>query len=171
MRTSIGVVMCAAALVSGCGTVSGQAEPENPTASDPAFDPCEDIPDEAIRGIGMDPATEARDILGVHQPGAHICQWSNATNSIAVLSTNYTLDDVRRNPDNEAMTEIEVGGRRALVYRVSWDSPERTCDIAFPSGAGTVSITASEAGSGPVRQDPCLAVRQSTEALLAFIPE
>ncbi len=171
MRTTIGVLLCAAALVSGCGTVSGQAEAEDPTASDPAFDPCEDIPDEAVRGIGMDPATEARDILGVHQPGAHICQWSNATHSVAVLSTNYTLDDVRRNPDNEKMTEIEIGGRPALEYRVSWDSPERTCDIAFPSGAGTVSITATEAGTGPVVQDPCRVTRQSAGALLPFIPE
>lgn len=53
----VGVLVCAGVLIASCGTVGGQAEPENPTSSDPVFDPCDDISDDVIRSIGSDPAT------------------------------------------------------------------------------------------------------------------
>lgn len=177
MSTSVAGVRCAAvvcavtvgsaALVAGCGTVEGAAVPKNPTASEPAFDPCDDIPDEAIRAIGMDPATEARDILGVHQPGWNICGWNNATHSVAVFSSNYSIEDVRRNPSNEEFADLMVRDRSAVQYRTA--GYPSVCDIAVPSVVGSVLVTASsirELSEG----DPCEVARRTTDRLLAFLP-
>ncbi len=172
MRTSIGVLLCAAALVSGCGTVSGQAEPENPTASDPAFDPCEDIPDEALREVGMDPATESRDILGVHQPGWRICGWNSTTRDyLTVYSTSRSLDDVRRNPDFTGFEAVVVGGRDGMSFREVGDTQAAVCDVATAVAGKAVMFSLEATAPAPPGRDVCADVRELTARLLPHIPE
>ncbi|WP_137876251.1 DUF3558 domain-containing protein [Rhodococcus sp. Q] len=156
MRTTIGVMLCAAALVSGCGTVSGQAEPENPTASDPAFDPCEDIPDEVIVELGMDPATEGRDILGVHQPGWNICGWNDDSVAMTAYSARLPLSDVRLNTDYQDFQDIALDGQPALMFH-SVEPISVRCYVATGSHDGLLMVAFSvrNADDG----DPCVRAR------------
>ncbi|CRK50453.1 conserved exported hypothetical protein [Rhodococcus sp. RD6.2] len=165
MRTTIGVMLFAAALVSGCGTVSGQAEAEDPTASDPAFDPCEDIPDEALREVGMDPATEGRDILGVHQPGWNLCGWGGESVTLSAYASNYTLDDVRRHPDYVGFEEIELDGSAGLTFRHRAFAEGEICYAAVERPAGLLMVAASMiTGSDP---NVC---RFAEDAVVRFMP-
>lgn len=163
--------LCAAALLAGCAAVEGRAEPENATATEPSFNPCDDIPDDAIRAIGMDPATESRDIFGVHQPGWNICGWNNSTHFIAVFTTNYTIGDIRRNSAYEGLSDGAVGGRAVVQYHDSTDRAGTTCDLATVSGSGTVIFSVSESGEEPPAHGPCTAVRAMATALMPFVPE
>ncbi|MFD4468311.1 DUF3558 domain-containing protein [Rhodococcus sp. NPDC058505] len=169
----MGILLFAAAAVAvaGCGTVSGEAGPEQPTASNPAFDPCDDIPDDAIRAVGMDPATESRDILGVHQPGWNLCGWNNATHFLSVLATNYSIEDVRRNADYESFSDSTIGERSVVQYHDATDRAGTDCDLATASAGGAVVISVSESGERPADQQPCSVVWEAATTLLPFVPE
>ncbi|MFD4292885.1 DUF3558 domain-containing protein [Rhodococcus sp. NPDC058505] len=163
----------AAALLAGCGPgpVSGDAEAAGVAAGEPVFSPCDDIPDEVLRGIGVDPATESRDILGVKQPGWNICKWMGGGPALSVFATTYTLDDIRAKDGNGEFADIEIGGRPAFTYRVDSDLDRRDCDVAVESAEGAVLVSVANVGVDPVAEDPCAtAVRRAT-GLMAYIPE
>lgn len=164
MRTTIGVMLCAAALVAGCGTVSGQAESENPTASDPAFDPCEGIPDGALRDAGVDPASETRDILGVHQPGWNLCWWRGDAMMLSAYSSNYTFDDVRRHPDYVDFQDIELGGRPGMSFRYREFTGGEDCYAAIATPSGLFMLSAEIDDSD---LDACTAAES---AIVRFLP-
>lgn len=169
--TTIGALLCAATLTAGCSTVDGRAEPEDPTASDPAFDPCDDIPDDAIRAIGMDPATESRDILGVHQPGWNLCGWNNSTHFVAVFSTKYTLDDIAQNASYEAFEPVSWGDREGLRFRNRGDVRNSDCYVAAKSGAGAVMLSVSVSGVETTADLPCVLLDSAAATLLVHVPE
>lgn len=160
-------------LVAGCGsgTVSGNADPEGTAAGEPVFSPCDDIPDEAVRSLGMDPATESRDIFGVEQPGWKICEWHGTGPYLTVFSTTYTLDDVRANDSYTQFSDVEVGGRDGLTYHKISESDGRTCELALPSGEGAVLLSVAYLGVDPVTEDPCSIVGRAARQFVEFIPD
>ncbi len=168
-KVVVGVMVCAAGLASGCGTVAGEAKPYDPTASQPVFNPCDDLSDDAVRAVGMDPATEARDILGVQQPGWNICEWDGPAYALGVAATNFTLDDVRRNPEFKGFEQVELPGRDAIQFRSATGVNDDRCYVATPSGSGTVLISATLPVGRP--GDPCALALDGTRALLTYLPE
>ncbi|CAM2814877.1 DUF3558 domain-containing protein [Prescottella defluvii] len=171
MRIALGVV-CSAVMLAGCGgAVAGEAAPTERAAGDPVFSPCDDIPDEAIRAIGMDPATEARDIMDVHQPGWNICGWNNSTHFLSVFATTYTLDDIRGNDRYTDFSDLEIDHREMIKYRDRTDTEGGICDVATRSGSGAVMISISEAVLARVPDDPCTLVVEMAGLLVPHIPE
>ncbi|MFD4180353.1 DUF3558 domain-containing protein [Rhodococcus sp. NPDC058514] len=166
-------VVCGAVVLAGCGSesVSGQAAPEGSAAGEPVFSPCDDLPDDAIRAVGMDPATESRDILGVHQPGWNLCRWNNSTHFLRVYSSTFTLDDVRRNDDFEEFAPVDLGGREAVTFRDVADRERLWCDVATTSAGGAVMVSISESGPDPAVEEPCAVALQTARTLLPHIPE
>jgi hypothetical protein len=167
MRTSIGVMLCAAALIAGCGTVSGEAKPEDPAASEPAFDPCDDIPDEAILDMGMDPATEGRDILGVHQPGWNLCGWNDDSVAMTVFSARRPLADVRLNGDYQDFQDIDLNGQPALVFH-SLEPISLRCYVATGTGSDGGLLMVTFSVSGVEDGDPCVRARDAASMFLPF---
>ncbi|WP_430331839.1 DUF3558 domain-containing protein [Rhodococcus sp. ACT016] len=159
-------------LLAGCGSgdVSGEAAPEGSTAGEPVFSPCDDIPDEALRSAGVDPATASRDIMGVEQPGWKICKWRGNGPFLTVFATTYTLDDVRANQKNTEFTPVDLGGRDAFQYREVTDRERKSCDVAVASGQGAVLVSISDLGGGPRVEDPCALAAQTTRVLAPYIP-
>ncbi|MGW6695861.1 DUF3558 domain-containing protein [Rhodococcus sp. NPDC054953] len=158
--------------VAGCGTVSGEAGPEQPTASNPAFDPCDDIPDDAIRAVGMDPATESRDILGVHQPGWNICGWNNDESEfLTVYATGRTLDEIRRNPDFVDFRSVDLDGRPALSFRDVNDVQQTRCDVATVVAGTSAMFSLSIAAPGAHVGDVCGEVLGLVKGLLPHLPK
>ncbi|CRK50451.1 conserved exported hypothetical protein [Rhodococcus sp. RD6.2] len=168
-KAVVGVMVCAAALASGCGTVAGEAKPQDPTASQPEFNPCDDLSDDAVRAAGMDPATEAREILGVQQPGWSICEWDGPSYALGVAATNYSLGDVRRNPEFKGFEPVEVPGRSAIRFGSASGGSDDRCYVATPSGSGTVLISATLPVGRP--GDPCALALDGTRVLLPYLPE
>lgn len=167
--TTIGALLCAATLTAGCSTVDGRAEPEDPTASDPAFDPCDDIPDDAIRAIGMDPATESRDILGVHQPGWNLCGWNNSTRFLTVYATNRGLDEIRASPDYEGVTPVDLLDRDGFSFHDANSSQSR-CDIATTVRGGTAMFSLSVSSPVTDTGDVCAEALNVARRLLPALP-
>ncbi|MGW5075774.1 DUF3558 domain-containing protein [Rhodococcus sp. NPDC004095] len=173
MRVGVAVGMaCAALVVAGCGSgsVSGHAGAEGAATGEPAFSPCDDIPDDALRGVGVDPATESPEILGVKQPGWNICKWMGDGPALSVFSTTYTLDDVRAKEGNIEFSDVVVGGRSAFTYRLESDRGRRDCDVALASDGGAVLISVANLGVDPITEDPCAVAVRRAESLIEYIP-
>lgn len=167
MKAVTGALLCAAALVTGCGTVSGEAQPEATASAEPAFDPCDDIPDDAIRAVGLDPATESRDILGVHQPGWNVCAWNSSRVTLSVYTGRGELDTVRSNPDFVAFEEVDVNGQPGLAYRhAAYENGERCyASTSSVDGLLTVAVTVISADDG----DPCARAHEAATVFLPFV--
>ncbi|WP_433611679.1 DUF3558 domain-containing protein [Prescottella agglutinans] len=159
-------------LLAGCGSgdVEGNAAPADGAATGPAFSPCDDVPDEAVRELGMDPATESRDIYDVQQPGWKICEWHGPGPYLTVFSTTYTLDDVRANSRYTDFEDVEVGGRSGISYRTASDGDGRSCEVAVPSGDGAVLVSVAYLGVDPVVEDPCAISGRAMQNLIRYIP-
>ncbi|MFD1811776.1 DUF3558 domain-containing protein [Rhodococcus gannanensis] len=171
IRLAAGVV-CAAALVAGCGnaTVEGEAQ-SAPEATDPVFSPCDDIPDEAVAALGMDPASESRDILGVSTPGWKGCVWRHDSRShfLRIEATVHPLSEVRENPVFGEFEDVEVGDREGVQFRMVADKGRTGCYVAVESDGGAVLIAVREGRTVP--DDPCGIARAATLGLLSWIPE
>ncbi|MFE3289428.1 DUF3558 domain-containing protein [Rhodococcus sp. NPDC059234] len=169
----IGVVG-AGLLLAGCGSgeTDGKADAAG-AAGEPVFSPCDDIPDDAVTAIGVDPATQSRDILGVKQPGWNICGWSGQRYSVSVFATNYKLQDVRSNSKNEEFADVVLGGRVGVQYRDVADSSRENCDVAVESGGGAVLVSVGFHVLTKPRdaQEPCDVAVQTARTLLPVIPE
>lgn len=153
--------MAGVALVGGC-TPSTDGDPKPTTTTKVAqadlWDPCT-IPADALTRTGLDPATASRDIAGVKQEGWKICGWKATWYYISVFSTNYTLDDVKRNPRNTEFTNVFVGPRAAVLYREKSDTKRSDCDVAFGIAQGAVLVNMQTFGSVDTpRDDPCAVV-------------
>lgn len=133
---------CVALSLAGCtnGTVDGRSEPAGVASGEPAFSPCDDIPDDTLRGLGLDPETEERDILGVRQPGWKVCSWQADRYSVSVLATTHTIDDLRAFGENRDFVDVEIGGRTGTLYRKVADREGKRCDVAIPTPGGVVLL-------------------------------
>lgn len=171
---AVGLIGAGLALAGcGSGTVSGTADPEAVASGEPAFSPCDDIPDDVVRAQYVDLSTEERDIMGVKQPGWNVCGWSGPRYSLTVYATNKTMDDVRSNGKNEDFAPVELGDRAGVTYREIADTDRESCDVAMVSGAGTVLVSVGFHVLTPPRdvQEPCEIAIQSARALVPHIPQ
>ncbi|MCA1008188.1 DUF3558 domain-containing protein [Rhodococcus hoagii] len=173
MRVTVAIVLIGAGLLlAGCGsgTVPGDAGAEGTAVGEAAFSPCEDIPDQVLIDLGLDPATESPEIMGIKQPGWKICKWQGAGPALGVAATNYTLGDVRENARNTEFNEIEVSGRKGLTYRETTDRERRSCDVALATGGGVAIISVTYLGVDPVVEDPCLVAVRRADNIAQYIP-
>lgn len=165
---------CGAAVMAGCGseTVAGEAVVARPTSglSEPVFSPCDDIPDEVLRGVGLDPATESRDILGVNQPGWNICKWIGSGYSQTVFATTYSMADVRANPRYTDFQQQEVGDREAYSFREVADASRERCDVAIETSDGAVLMRASISVANPTEENPCDIALRAARAYEPVVP-
>lgn len=110
----------------------------------PLFDPCAEIPIEAVRE-GAGPEARLDDELGQREPGQLTsCGWSTTEVLVSVLATwkshrDYMADEtVILDP-----MPVEVGGRSATRLRTRADASERYCRLLFFTARGTVVTTAA----------------------------
>ncbi|ORL74646.1 DUF3558 domain-containing protein [Prescottella equi] len=162
-------------LLAGCGSgsVSGEAEPAGAAGGEPVFSPCDDIPDDVIQGLGVDPASEEREIMDVKQPGWNICGWRGQDFHLSVFATTHTLDQARANDQYEEFSQIQLNDRRGMTYREKADVDRERCDVAVESGGGVVLVSAGFFGSTkPMNSyEACDVAVQAARALTPYIPE
>ena len=174
VAAAIGLVG-AGLLVAGCGavSVSGNADAEGTASGEPVFSPCDDIPDDVLQSVGVDPTTESRDIMGVEQPGWKICGWRAPDYSLMVFATTHDLDAVRSNDRNEDFLPIELDGRPAFSYREVADTNRESCDVAFASSGGAVLVSVGfHVLTPPINaSQPCEVAVHSARAIGEYVPD
>ncbi|WP_238841310.1 DUF3558 domain-containing protein [Prescottella equi] len=159
-------------LLAGCGsgTVSGDADAQGTAAGEPVFSPCDDIPDQVLVELGLDPATESRDILGVSQPGWKLCRWDGKGYILTVFSTTRSLEEVRENSRNTDFREQFVGGREAFSYHERADTRQASCDVAVKSRDGAAIVRVTLSVVDPAAADRCQLAVDSMNTLESGIP-
>lgn len=173
-RVGLGVAVAVlAALVAGCTSISVEGSPAVEGASKNKnaglFEPC-DIPDDAIRAAGVDPAKEYADFFGVQHTGWEACQWTGSWYYLTVLSTTHSFDDVKQNPNNIELQAATIPGRDAVTYRDVGDKKREICDVAFSSDGGAVIVRAGKKGSKPAEEDPCVMAVRGAVSLNDVLP-
>lgn len=165
-------VVLAAGLVlvtAGCDSSSGnEATPTKEPVK--LFVPCDGISDDAVRAAGADPATEQKDIAGVHQTGFEICSWRAPWYFVNVYSTVNTVGEVQNNPDNARFRDVDVSGRKAIEYHKVTDQRVEGCELAFEAKQGAILVTVDKMSTQPNPEDPCVTVARAAGAILADLP-
>ncbi|WP_225726762.1 MULTISPECIES: DUF3558 domain-containing protein [unclassified Nocardia] len=142
-------------LTSGCGPdKQGQPTPTtvNTSAATAAlWDPCTQISDGTLQGLGVVPSTRKSDVAGVAEPGWKVCAWHDSTSdwnySLGVWSTIHTVEEFKKKPDNVDFASISVGGREGFRFHTVTDTAKADCDLVFPSSQGAFQITVLSATS------------------------
>ena len=193
-RKAIGAALVAVGVVlSGCGTADGDdtttttpttsvAEQSNspwdlPLEQRPAlFDPCAEIPDEAVaEGFG-EPVQRTERYVN-HKPGELMsCGWETmtATEDISILSTWKSRDDYIA---DRTMTveENKVNGRPGMKGLDNIDTSERGCVQLFFTERGTVWLAINLHSSfrefrGERFADACKALEQVIPPIMTHYP-
>lgn len=161
MKRAVAAAVAMGLVLAGCGSGaggSGEGVTTTSTAAEksgnpwampaserpPLFDPCAEIPIEAVRE-GAGPEARPDDELGQREPGQLTsCGWSTSEVLVSVLATwkshrDYMADEtVMLDP-----TPVKVGGRTATRLRTRSDTSQRYCRLLFFTERGTVVTTAA----------------------------
>ncbi|MEU2035113.1 DUF3558 domain-containing protein [Nocardia amamiensis] len=174
MRPITGAVLAAGLLVAGlaltgCDSADGDPQPTTTTAAAALFNPCTGIPDDALRGAGVDPATEETGIGGVQQAGWEICAWKGSRYSISIYSTSKLPAEIANKPGNTGQRDATIAGRTGTEFRSQgWD---RQCNIVFPAEQGVVQLQVLGRLSETNPEDPCATLSRVGEAVVPSLPK
>ena len=188
----MGAVLVAAAMVlAGCTTDDGVDQVStttNPSATEqpgnpwdlpleqrpPLFDPCEEIPIEAVEagvGSGVEPDPELR----IHQPGELMsCAWMNNEVIFAVLST-WKSRSSYLSDSSFIASDAEVENRVGLRLIGHADMGAHACQQLFFTSQGTVFISIDmisglSSFKGVNFVDPCEALEESLQGVMSYVP-
>ncbi|KJF19543.1 DUF3558 domain-containing protein [Rhodococcus sp. AD45-ID] len=173
MRMSMGGRLLVAGILVwalvGCGSaVEGEAEPLSGQAG--LFDPCTDIPDSAIRGVGLDPYTKEVDIEGVEIPGWKICSWKGPWYFVVIFSNMHSLQDIRANTDFTGFHEVEIGQRQGVQYSSAQDQVGASCYFATQVKQGSIWLQISRMGLRPIEEPTCVLMQRYGLELETYWP-
>ncbi|MBF6082718.1 DUF3558 domain-containing protein [Nocardia cyriacigeorgica] len=169
-------------LVAGCST-SVDGEPAAQGASESTreqtvqWNPCTELPDEALTATKVDPASkEAVTDAPTGDVTYRICRWDSTEGPylLYVGSSTYTQADARANTNLTGLKDVQIGPRSGLTYGEKSDEERSTCWVNLPWEKGTLEVSVSwlygEEESMP-ESPPCsVAVRHATE-LEPYLPK
>lgn len=173
MRKSMGGRLLVAGILVwaliGCGSaVEGEAEPLS--GQEGLFDPCTDIPDSAIRGVGLDPYTKEVDIAGVEIPGWKICTWSGDWYFVAIFSNIHSINDIRNHPEYGNLVAGSVGSRQGVMFTKVDDLDGDSCYIAAEVSQGSIWLRVNRKGLRAVEEPTCGLAQNYVDQLEGFWP-
>lgn len=158
-----------AAAVSGCSD-EVQGAPVRAAGQAGLFDPCTAIPDEALRAAGVDPASEAKDVDGVQQPGWETCSWDGGGYYLTVFSTDHTIGEFWVKPDVRDVEDFTLNGRAAYTFRSGPANESFTCGVVLAVPQGLVMITVFVDYGLDYEVDACASVRSRTPFIEPYFP-
>ncbi|MCX5043401.1 DUF3558 domain-containing protein [Aldersonia sp. NBC_00410] len=142
--------------VAGCGSESVEGSPTTTSGvAEPAFDPCT-LPEDALRGVGVDPATAKPGIVGADRAGWNVCGWDASNFLLTLFQSNLSMEQVQKNPRNVDQVPVQVGSREAFTYHESGPTSDEYCDVAMGSSDGALLVRVEQRTSRPNPvADPC----------------
>ncbi|SUA41215.1 Protein of uncharacterised function (DUF3558) [Nocardia africana] len=135
------------------------------------WDPCTQIPDDALQKAGVDPASKESGIAGVHQSGWEICNWKGKRYTVNVLSGKRSLQEIQNKEGNVDFQDVVLAGRKGQQYRVEGASKNDTCDAVFAAHQGIVEIVITNSLIVDNPGDPCATLHNVGEVLVPLLPE
>ncbi|WP_280262333.1 DUF3558 domain-containing protein [Nocardia wallacei] len=153
------------------GGGNGPSGSSTTTAEAKLWDPCTQIPDDALVRAGVDPKAKDMGIAGVHQSGWEICNWKGKRYTVVVFSGKQSLQEVERKPGNVDFQDVVIAGRPGRQYRVEGASKQDMCDVAFPAAQGVFEIKISNSAIIDDPGDPCVSLRTAGEQLVPLLPK
>ncbi|NLU84612.1 DUF3558 domain-containing protein [Rhodococcus sp. HNM0569] len=137
------------------------------------FDPCLDLPDEALREAGYDPADADEDSFSPDEYTFLDCTWTSFDGryGLNVLSGNITWEE-QREKVKDYSTPITVGSRPALLDEDP-AAPE-ACAIAFPSDIGVVIASRTVVwgdGEEAPKEEWCKGLDQTAAIIERYVPQ
>ncbi|MGN0099370.1 MAG: DUF3558 family protein [Dietzia sp.] len=179
-------------MLSGCASADGEEGPTSTTTSPAAaeesgnpwdlpigqrpalFDPCAEIPVEAIAdGVGS-PVREDGE-LRIDRPGELLaCGWKNDEVIFGALSTWKSREDYLQD-ESFVASELAVSGRDGLRLLSKADMGSNSCRQLFFSSEGTLFLSVSlihglAAFKGQNFADPCTALEESIRPVMQYLP-
>ncbi|BCK54312.1 DUF3558 domain-containing protein [Nocardia wallacei] len=169
-------VVLLVALAPGLGACNGGDEGGSTGAATSSaeaklWDPCTQIPDDALQRAGVDPRTKESGIAGVHQSGWEICSWRGKRYTVGVFSGKRSVQEIESKPGNVEFQDVVIAGRTGRQWRVEGASKADTCDVAFPASQGVVQLTISNSAIIDSPGDPCLSLNTVGEQLVPLLPQ
>lgn len=173
-------VVCGVLAVTGCSTTEeGNAQPSSTTdvaaATAALWDPCSEIPEATLTGLGLDVTSKRSGILGAEEPGWKICRWDDAgypsSYGVGVHSTIHTIDEIKAKPENIEFKDVVIAGRDGVQYRGSNYDANEDCTIAFPTSTGFIQLAMLNTGTKAKLVPPCQRLEPIAEALVPLFPK
>ncbi|WP_280198350.1 DUF3558 domain-containing protein [Nocardia cyriacigeorgica] len=160
------------------GSAEGSGSAAASTSADSAeaglWDPCA-LPESAITGTGLDPASKQPGIAKVDfgDAGWEICSWKASAGwySLTIFSGEPTLDEVKARDDFTDFTSTTVGSHPAVQYRTTGAGSDLSCDVAVGLEQGTVMFSVVARPSVGAKEDPCAVVNRHASGLVSYLPE
>jgi hypothetical protein len=148
------------------GAATKSADPDSAL-----WNPCE-LPESAISGTGLDPASKEKDVAGVDFTGWKVCGWrANARwYDLTIYSGTPTLEEYMQRPDFEHFVPRTVGSHRAVEFLDVGDTQRLGCSIAVAVRGGTVSFGVLTRYSVGKQGDPCVQVARHVDDLAQYLP-
>lgn len=173
-------VVCGVLAVTGCSTTEeGNAQPSSTTdiaaATAALWDPCSEIPESTLTGLGLDVTSERSGILGADEPGWKICRWEDdafpSNYSVGAYSTIHTIDELRTKPENIEFKDVTLAGRAGVQFRISHYDADEDCSVAFPTASGFAQLDLLNAGTAGRSVPPCERLQPIAEAIVPLFPK
>ncbi|RVW05188.1 DUF3558 domain-containing protein [Rhodococcus xishaensis] len=168
-----GVIVAAIGVLGlvGCGSATVEGQAGTTKAGEPVFDPCS-VPDDVLHTIGVDPASERRDIMGVKQPGWSLCGWNDPDVSffVTIYATGRPLEEILTNERFVDVTPVDLAGREAFTVRETSDTRNEHCDVVLAAGPDTLMLQTSFAKGLPPSQSPCPQAIENAKLLEPSLP-
>ncbi|GGN99044.1 DUF3558 domain-containing protein [Nocardia rhizosphaerihabitans] len=172
-RAGTAVVVAGLAVVGlvGCGSGETSSKGATTTAKPVLWNPCTEIPDDALRAAGVDPATEEKGVAGVPQSGWEICGWSGPQYSLTVYTTNKSVAQFEEKPGNVDFRDVAIAGRSGREFRVAGASKQLDCNVVFPASQGVVQLQVLGSALIDNLGDPCQHLANAGEVLVPTFPK
>ncbi|AOW94390.1 hypothetical protein BFN03_03810 [Rhodococcus sp. WMMA185] len=188
-RTSVAALLVFASILTACG--SPVEAPEAASASEPAplsptvrvprqvdqsdrpwvvFDPCLDIPDEALVEAGYDPESKDEDAVAADYHTFLICSFRTPQRKygLGVFSSNITFAEQQEKSKDYA-TPIMLDGRRALLEVPT----EGICDVSMETSYGILGVSRLffPSRSDQDEEERCVGIEETASIIARYLPE
>lgn len=183
MRTAVLVramlaVSAVAALATGCtsstgGTATGPIAPTT-TAPMELFNPCTELPDSDLAGVGLDPASKDVTVDPPEGPSTwRVCMWRSQDNQhfVTIFSTSHTLEEARKNSDSVNQTSTRIGSREALTFFDKTETEGSSCYAAMSAAQGSFQVNVAWTVHGARDRDICAVTTEYATALESRLPK
>lgn len=144
------VAAAAAGLLTGCEANAGDKPAPGGSstttgARNVEWNPCSELPDEALRATGTDPASKETNVDAPGDSAAfRICSWAadDGPYSVSVGSSTYSQDRWYENTAITGISPVDVNGRSGITfYPSAEESPIRLCYVSIPTADGSAFVS------------------------------
>ena len=137
------------------------------------FDPCLDLPDDAIRDAGLDPSTKTvSDLTGGEDRTFLTCGYKDPrVKAVNVTSTNTTFEEFVERDERAGFTDIsyaDIDGRRAMFNA---DRYIDNCVLTVETSFGALGITRDRFGTDTPPGERCSGMDEMMRVFLHYLPE